>query len=988
MGKSSLKKEKINRSNIDIQKLNILFFILFSIIITAPLFFRGTYFEKELLPTLIGIYSLFVIWTIVKSKNKDSKILDNPIDYLILGIVVIYGLSIFYGVNKRASLIEFSKYMSYLAIFLMAKDLSKDAKYKKAILNILLLGGLAVSIIGIGVAAGTWEYQDAVIVGRISSTFQYPNTLGAYVGSLYFIVLTMLINEENKILKGLYGVFLGTFVFTLILTYSRAMWLMFPIVALLYFIILPNRRKLESLIYMLSSAILSLPSSFLFTRAMESNGIKLWGIYLFVAIGTGGLVILTSLFDKKYRKVSIKALIISLGVIAVAILVAGVYIVGQTTEVVLKNESTGPTWSTFARNVSDIISENTYNLHISYRGENKDESDYLARVIIYNMDSKGQSKQILLEHLTGTGNNNIILPFTTEEDSIGVAIYIQNYYPNTSINVDELTITDETTNELIKNVPLRYKYIPESIVTRFSSISAGENSFLARMRFNLDGLQIVKKYFLFGSGGGGWVSLYQKYQSYPYWTTQAHNFFIQLLIEVGTIGFILLIGILVLITIYSLRTYRKKEEIESKALLAGLFSTIFAILLHAFVDFDMSLVAYAIVFWGILGVLVSNIDFNSIDKYFSKLYKLNLIPYVLVIITIWLGINSYMIITSNKYISRANEANDNMELDVAIENLEKAVKLDKYEPDYKLDLANSYKRKFEATGEHSYLEKANVLAEQYIKLSSFDSTAHALASSFNMSVGNIDEGLELLERTVELQPMISHNYIYKCDGYLSVFQYYYSKGEYEKAYEILEKALIVKEEIKSVNKRAYKSMSSNDELVAKIGEVEYLYKNFDILDEFYDNYSLLNFAYYFDLDINNDGNLDMLYSSVPEGSKITHDIVSEEDNYIRITNEGEVYGFKYLFPLHLEPNTTYVARIKARGTTKNETFNLYAYSAGTEEPNQGNLLNIGVTSDWKIYTLEFTTDSDIESGKQHIRIQHDGKDDGYIDIKELVIFEK
>ena len=988
MGKSSLKKDKMNKININTKKLNQVFFILFSIIVTLPLFFRGVYFEKELLPTLIGIYLLFTIWSIVKVKNKDFKILDSPIDYLILGIVAIYGLSIFYGVNKRASLIEFSKYMAYLAIFLMTKDLSRDMKYRNATLNVLLLGGLGVSIIGVGAAAGTWSYQDAVLGGRISSTFQYPNTLGAYVGSLYFIALTMLINEENKTLKGVYGAILGTFVFTLILTYSRAMWLMFPIVALLYFIILPNKRKLESLIYMISSALLSLPGSFLFTRAMESKGIKLWAIYLLVAVGTGGLVLLASIFDKKYRKVSIKALMISLGVVAIAIAVAGIYIVGQTTEVVLKNESSEPIWTSFTRNVSNTLPGTSYNLNISYTGENE-EAPYLARIIVNNIDSKGERREILLETITEVGENNIELPFITEEDSIGIAIYVQNYYPDTLINVNKLVITEEDANQLVENVPLKYKYIPESIVSRFSGISAGENSFVARMRFNLDGLKIVKNYPILGAGGGGWVTLYQKYQSYPYWTTQAHNFFMQLWIEIGTMGLILFIGIIGLITICSLVTYRKKEDTERKVVLAGLFSTIFAILLHAFVDFDMSLMAYAIVFWGILGILTSNIDFNNIDKYFNKLYKVKVIPYILIIIAIGLGINSYMIKASDKYIEEANKANDNMELDIAIKNLEKTVKLDKYEPDYKLDLANSYKRKFESTEEHSYLEKAKLLTDEYIKLSSSDSTAHALASSFNMSVGNVDEGLELLEKAVELQPMIGHNYIYKCDGYLAVFQYYYSKGEYERAYEMLEKALTVKEEIKAVNERAYKPMSRNDELVSKIGEIEYLYRNFDSLDEFYENYKYLNFAYYFDLDINDDGNLDMLYSSIPKGAKLEHQIINEgNDNFIRIGNIGEMYGYNYLHGLNLEPNTSYEVEIKARGNTKPETFSFYLWSTDSAQPNQGGKFNVELDKDWKTYKFEITTDSDVEPGKQFIIFLHNGNDKGNIDIKDFVILTK
>src|SRR5690606_19529806 len=137
--------------------------------------------------------------------------------------------------------------------------------------------------------------------------------------------------------------------------------------------------------------------------------------------------------------------------------------------------------------------------------------------------------------------------------------------------------------------------------SRFNSITTGETSLTRRITFTRDGLEIVKDSSVLGVGGEGWKTLYQSYQSEPYTSTLAHNFFLQLWIEIGFIGLFLIIAILLLLTIFLFRTIRSTDDDSFKLLLVGLYITMFTMLLHAFVDFDMSLAGYAIVLWAIIG---------------------------------------------------------------------------------------------------------------------------------------------------------------------------------------------------------------------------------------------------------------------------------------------------------------------------------------------------------------------------------------------------
>lgn len=973
-------------------KAKVVFIILFELIITVSLMFKGLFFEREQLPFLIFIYVLFIVLIIYNRKNKDFKLLETPIDYTLFGIVLMYLFSTFYGVNKRESILELGRHLSYFMIFIMAKYFAKDKKYQSVILNILILGGIIVVSIGIGTAAGTWNYTDAMLGDRLSSTFQYPNTFASYVVALYIISLTLLINEDKRIFRQIYGSAMGIFLFSLVLSYSRAMWLIFPLVMLLFFIILPYTRKLESILFIIVSLIVSVPTAFLFIKILDNQNIKLWLLLLLSGFGSGVLILLISRFTDKFRSISIRKILLSLVIIAVLFSGLLFYVINTRTELTLENTTNEDKLTNIIRNVSSTIPNSTYKLALEYTGYNGSESPYIGIIRVYNVDSKGKLEQLASQGLVDLGDNKIEIPFTTLEDSSGLKIYFQNYYKNTKVIFNEAKIYDIQSSQLIKNIPLKYKYINENIINRIQSIGIGENGFAARMIFNKDGFKVLSQNPILGAGGGAWISLYQRYQSYSYWTTLAHNFILQLWIEIGTIGLLLFIFILVFIVIYTFKFIKQSNNISNKVLIVGLLTALFSMILHGIVDFDMSFPAYSFIFWTILGLLVNQSNISSMEnKVVGRLNKINpkIYSYTIIIISLVIIYNFANIIYSNKYKTLAIEANENNNLNSVIESFEKVVKYDKYEPSYKIDLANAYIIKYRETNDVKYAHKAIELADEYIQLSHFDPVAYAATAFFNLSIGEIDKGLEQLEKSVELQPMRAESYIQKINGYKSVAEYYLSQGEYDKAKEILEKGLEVKEDIIKVNQIALRSHVINIDLIKSIGDVQYLYENID-------NFLLkviqgleLDFAYYFDIDMNNDENIDMLYSSIPEGSKIKHQSMNESGgNFIRIANEGEVYGFKYVYPLNLEPNTTYVVELKARGNTKPETFNLYAWSNGAADPNQGSLLEIELSDEWKTYTFEFNTDSDVEPGKQYIRIQHNGNDMGYIDLKDLVIFSK
>lgn len=129
--------------------------------------------------------------------------------------------------------------------------------------------------------------------------------------------------------------------------------------------------------------------------------------------------------------------------------------------------------------------------------------------------------------------------------------------------------------------------LPANIGTRLENINFRQHSVLERFTFYEDAMKVVKDYPVLGAGGGGWATLYEHYQNNPYLSRQAHNFFLQYLIEVGIVGFLVFMGFILFIFYKFSRQYLRRETDDYNN---GFFYLIIAlsILVHSLLDFNLS----------------------------------------------------------------------------------------------------------------------------------------------------------------------------------------------------------------------------------------------------------------------------------------------------------------------------------------------------------------------------------------------------------------
>ncbi|GAB6927497.1 hypothetical protein JCM10914A_14800 [Paenibacillus sp. JCM 10914] len=144
--------------------------------------------------------------------------------------------------------------------------------------------------------------------------------------------------------------------------------------------------------------------------------------------------------------------------------------------------------------------------------------------------------------------------------------------------------------------------LPQNISVRLENINFNQHSVLERFTFYKDAMKVLADYPIIGAGGGAWTSLYEQYQNNPYTSRQAHNFFLQYLIEVGIVGFIIFISFILYIFYKYIRGYIKDNEAARNSHFLYLI-IVLSILIHSILDFNMSYVFMGIlVFLGLGGM--------------------------------------------------------------------------------------------------------------------------------------------------------------------------------------------------------------------------------------------------------------------------------------------------------------------------------------------------------------------------------------------------
>ncbi|MGE4284168.1 MAG: O-antigen ligase family protein, partial [Clostridia bacterium] len=910
-----------------VDALRIIILTGLSILIFYPPYARGLFFDKELLPFHIMSFSLFLIFCIYKILSKDYAIFKTPLDYAAAGMVLVYLLPIMFTqvANLRTAIGELLKYCNYFIMYLMIRDTIRSKKQLYMILNVIIFSALGMALIAIDGAAGekisriieqivnTIPGIDYKIFGtytnsRMSSMLQYANALASYLLAAFILSTGLIIYTRNNIWKHVYAGVSFVFLLTFIFTYSRGAWLMFPIIYLIFLILLWDVYAIvESILYTGVIGSISLVAIPLLNRFIQEKGIsRIWltifGGMLVAFIGSYLMGFITAYL----RKFKWKQLLVAGGTLILAIIIGCGVLLGIALNVekpiqLIHEANEKNSTKAVSKVIDNILSNNEYTLRYDAEYASGKENEWAYRITVASVNAENKIENII-ETTNIDLDNSQELSFKTLDNTEKIRITIANYYTNTNVTFSNSMLVNNTDNKQNKII-FKYKYIPDSIVSRFDNINLEENSASARFAFYKDALKIIKDHPLFGAGGGGWASLYFMYQSYLYWSTQAHNYFMQVWIETGTLG-LLALGAFITMILYTVFRFKKEptNASENKVLMAMYITAVLSLLGHSMMDFDLSLAAVSLMLWQLIACTASLKDITyhsesasvilsgsegSKKKHIYEFAGLSILSIAVLALTISLQAGYA---NAQSAIEKANNNN----LPYAVKDFEKAIRFDPFTASYKMDLAQLYNRisvknkdgKNEITDKEKF-DNAEILAEKALKQEPFNSTLYAHAASIYLGRGKTEEGLQYLDKSIQVQPLRIQNYQQKADVYFQLGIMYLNQKKYEEAEKEFEKILVISTVVKGLNQEILKPISLTPEVMEYIERADYLVKNYKEPDGI-KKFNTLVFHSYMDADTKDIGVPDTWATWKPKGSDIKTEVTKQ--NTLTLWNGGKVRG--------------------------------------------------------------------------------------------------
>lgn len=865
-------------------------------------FVRGLYFEAEQFPAEVFVLISFALFWVMKYLTKDEKFLSTPMEYASLGLMIIYFISIITSVSYRLAISEWLKYCMFFCIFIMITDLAKDQKNRIAVLWTVVAAAMGLSIIGLDSSVGgrfvdaanglfkalhiPVEFFGLYVDGRIHSTIQYPNALAVYLLVAVFISFALSVMSAKRWQRIVSGACSTVLTVTLLLTLSRGVLILVPFLLLMYIIFIPRGFKLRVSMLSLNTAMSS-AVTLLIGRGIKFLSSNLWlrvliGILVYIAIAVLMEFLIIWLQEKSKFKLKIKPVFFV--VPFAAVIVAFALLINIPDKLVLKSKSSANKTGYFVTKNIQLEPNKELRLEVDALAIDKSEENSIEvkitsknkRDIMFNTGTKLQS----------TSKKNIgdvekvEVSFTVPEDSRLIVIQFTNTSSESSISLDNARIVSQENNKTVKKLALAYKYMPNSVMGRFETLFQSK-SFIARMLFIQDGLKIFKDHWFIGAGGGAWSVLTYSYQSYLYWSTQAHSYIVQVAAETGTIGVLIFIMLIASIAVQFVmeKKYKKDMDDKDKILQITLLVSIFTMFVHSMVDFDLSISSVYILLWTVMALFNSSSrhekavldkkeagdkDKNRLLYRINNLKSFNVNCIAMVIVSILIMSVPMTFTLAAHYQNKNTQYMSEGNIEKALESIKKAVLFDSFNSEFKIKYCEQLLSKESITRDD--LTLARKLREDAYKIDKYNVSTAEKAGLLSLKMSEFDRGLEMIDRAIELRPFAERQWKMKADACCEIAKAYINKNDVQNAKKYIDQGLEVIKEATIINDRNMNPFVFGAATLEVIEKMVYLNSNIGV--EALNKINNQAFLTVNEIDINSDGIPDQWRNLTPDNADI------------------------------------------------------------------------------------------------------------------------
>lgn len=310
---------------------------------------------------------------------------------------------------------------------------------------------------------------------------------------------------------------------------------------------------------------------------------------------------------------------------------------------------------------------------------------------------------------------------------------------------------------------------------RFSNISFQEQNVVERGIFYKDAMKAIEEHPVLGIGGGGWSAVYRQYRTYAYISKAVHNNYLQTMVEAGISGLTAYLAIWTAFLFVIIRNIRSSKQEQERTVNWVVLTAAVTIALHSAIDWNLMFGSISILLWSMFGLArgLENIagtrytPFGFVLQTGRRPVKITLVALLGVFI-----VASGVLFTGTVYGGQGIMEYNSGQLALAEANLDRAVKYDPLNGNYKRALAEIWISKAAATGDKGMLQTALNFAKGSIQLDYFDPDKHVTKARVHLKLGQAEEGVNEYEIALKLDPTNQIRYNDLADVYLRAGKYY------------------------------------------------------------------------------------------------------------------------------------------------------------------------------------------------------------------------
>lgn len=297
--------------------------------------------------------------------------------------------------------------------------------------------------------------------------------------------------------------------------------------------------------------------------------------------------------------------------------------------------------------------------------------------------------------------------------------------------------------------------VPQAIAQRISDINLQALSVQERFTFYRDAWHMAQERLFLGWGGGGWAAAYQGHQTFGYTTSLIHNHFLEVMVEVGVIGFLLFTGFWMAGWWFGWRG-SKTLEAEHAVMVKGALVAVTWLGMHSAIDFNLSLAAVSLALWSLFGIVNGAVlrTQPSIGP------EQRAVGYGWAAPVLALGLSVGALVLFGGFTRGAEAARqlNQQQLDRAFYGYQAAVRLDPWTASFHADLGQILKVEAQKNGNAQADARARAELVRALDLDGYNPFLHEVYGDYLLVKGDLQGGLAEMEKVVELNPFKPQHY--------------------------------------------------------------------------------------------------------------------------------------------------------------------------------------------------------------------------------------